>query len=276
MDLTNPTTGTTWRIGQQWDLMFPLDNVPSSLAHVAFPLGFGTGFVGWRYPGVVWMKSLNQGSDGPQWRLDLGAFEGSWSGPGNNINYLTAGNVNFNPQYEARLRVQDKTWIAYAVAHYSKIDLRGVGQTATPAVKNQFKSTGYEIGGLWKPGPWVFKALGYTGNGLGELFGDLVQFGDIKEKGGFLQAGYKFTPNWSAYAFYGYSKPNSNDVVEWLGNGATGLLRSRQSALSLQYSAGDYDLGVEWMYDKLDSTTDGTNRKQTSGNQVSVSAMYHF
>lgn len=81
MDLTNPNTGSTIRIGQQWDLMFPLDNVPTSLSHIAFPLGFGSGFVGWRYPGVVWMQDLNHGSDGPKWRLDVGAFEGNWSGP---------------------------------------------------------------------------------------------------------------------------------------------------------------------------------------------------
>src|SRR3546814_1358570 len=76
MDLTNPESGTTVRIGQQWDLMFPIDNSPTSLAHIAFPLGFGSGYGGWRFPGVVVMQDLNHGSTGPQWRLDVGAFEG--------------------------------------------------------------------------------------------------------------------------------------------------------------------------------------------------------
>ena len=52
MDLTNPDSGSTVRVGQQWDLMFPLDNVPTSLSHIAFPLGYGAGIVGWRFPGV--------------------------------------------------------------------------------------------------------------------------------------------------------------------------------------------------------------------------------
>ena len=39
MDLTNANTGTKVRIGQQWDLMFPIDNSSSSLSHIAFPLG---------------------------------------------------------------------------------------------------------------------------------------------------------------------------------------------------------------------------------------------
>ncbi|WP_449426993.1 hypothetical protein [Rhodanobacter umsongensis] len=279
MDLSNADTGSTIRIGQQWDLMFPIDNVSTSLSHIAFPLGFGTGMVGWRFPGVVWMQDLNHGSSGVKWRLDLGAFEGSWNGPDgavNNTNYLTAGNVGFRPQLEARLHVQDKDWLAYVVGHYSEVDLRGVsGTTATP-VQNTVKSVGYEVGGQWKPGPWVFKGLVYTGKGLGEIFGDMSQFGDIKDTGGYVQAGYNFTPHWSANAFYSMSKPNTDDVIRWMGNGATGLLRNRQSALSLQYAAGAYELGVEWIYDKLDTTSNGVDRKTTSGNQLNVSALYHF
>ncbi len=276
MDLKNADTGSTVRIGQQWDLMFPLDNVPTSLSHIAFPLGFGAGFVGWRFPGVVWMQDLNHGSTGPKWRFDLGAFEGSWNGPGNNLDYLTAGNAGFRPQVEARLRVQDASWVAYAVAHYSRVDLNGVGGTAAAPVQSSVQSVGYELGGTWHPGPWTFKGLVYSGKGLGQIFGALAQFGDIQETGGFLQAGYAFTPHWSANAFYAVSRPDTADVIRWLGNGSSGRLRNRQAALGLQYTAGAYELGVEWMYDKLTSTSDGTDRTTTAGNQLSLSALYHF
>lgn len=276
MDFTNPTTGTTVRVGQQWELMFPLDNVPVSLAHIAFPLGFGTGMIGWRFPGVVLMQDLNHGADGPKWRLDAGVFEGSWSGPGDNTNYLTAGNAGFRPQVEARLRVADTDWVAYVAAHYSEVDLRGVGNVVpNPPIKDTIKSTGYEIGGSWKPGPWVFNALAYTGKGLGEIFGGLVQFGDISESGGYLQAGYHFTPHWSAYAFYGIGAPDKNDVYRWLANSPAGRLKSQQSALSLQYDAGAYSLGLEWMHDKLD-TGNSLGSKSTGGNQVSLSGLYKF
>ncbi|KZC39367.1 MULTISPECIES: hypothetical protein [Rhodanobacter] len=276
MDLTNPETGTTVRIGQQWDLMFPVDGSPTSLAHIAFPLGFGSGYGGWRFPGVVVMQDLNHGSTGAQWRLDVGAFEGTWNGPGNNVNYLTAGSAGFRPQVEARLHVQDKTWLAYFAAHYSKVDLRGVGGTAPTPIKSDVKSVGYEIGGQWKPGPWTFKGLAYAGNGLGEIFGAMSQFGDISERGGFVQAGYSFTPNWSLYAFYAYNKPDTKDVIAWMGHGSTGLLRNRQAALSLQYTAGSYDLSAEWMHNKLDSTSNGVDRKTTTGNQFSLNALYRF
>jgi hypothetical protein len=279
MDIANPDTGSTVRIGQQWELLFPLDNVTASLSHIAFPLGFGTGMIGWRFPGIVWMQELNHGSTGTRWRLDLGAFEGSWNGPDgavNNTNYLTAGNAGFRPQIEARLHAQGKDWLAYAVAHYSRVDLRGVGGTAPTPVKSDIKSTAYELGGQWKPGPWVFRANAYTGRGIGQLFGDLSQFGDIKDTGGYLQAGYSFTPHWILNALYATSKPDSDDVIRWMGNGSTGLLRSRQAGLNLEYTAGAYELGIEWLYGKLDTTSDGTDRKTTSGNQVSLSGLYHF
>ena len=276
MDLGNADTGTKVRIGQQWDLMFPLDNLPASLAHIAFPLGYGTGSIGWRFPGVVLMQDLNHGSSGAQWRLDVGAFEGNWNGPGNNVDYLTAGNAGFRPQLQARLHVQDKTWLAYVAAHYSEVDLRGVGGTAAVPIKDKVKSAGYEVGGQWKPGAFVLKGLIYRGKGLGEIFGAMAQFGDIAETGGYVQAGYSFTPRWSANVFYGISKPDNKDVIAWLGNGAAGRLGNRQSALSLQYTAGAYDLGIEWMHDTLDSTSDGEDRNNTSGNQLSLSALYHF
>jgi len=276
MDLNNADMGSKVRIGQQWDLMFPLDNIPDSLTHIAFPLGFGTGFVGWRFPGVVWMQDLNKGSSGAKLRLDVGVFDGNWSGPGDNLNYLTAGNAGFRPQVEARLRLQDETWVAYLATHYSEVDLRGVDGNALVPVKDKIDSIGYEVGGQWKPGSWVFKGLVYSGSGLGELFGAMSQFGDIQETGGFLQVGYSFTPHWSANAFYGTSKPKSQDVIQWMGLGSSGRLESQQSALSLNYSSGAYALGIEYMYDKLDYTTDGVIQKRTNGNQLSLSALYKF
>ncbi|WEN15525.1 hypothetical protein PY254_02270 [Rhodanobacter sp. AS-Z3] len=276
MELTNAESGTTVRIGEQWDLMFPIDNSATSLAHIAFPLGYGSGVIGWRFPGLVVMQDLNHGSTGAQWRLDVGVFEGSWSGPGNNLNYLTAGSAGVRPQLEARLHVQDKNWLAYFSAHYSQVDLRGVGGSAATPVKSAVTSAGYEVGAQWKPGPWTFKGVAYTGKGLGQIFGAMSQFGDIQETGGYAQAGYRFTPNWSLYVLHAWNKPDKNDVVDWLGNGATGLLRNSQTALSLQYAAGSYELGIEWLRDTLDSTSNGIDRKSTTGSQLSISALYHF
>lgn len=276
LDMDNAATGTKVRVGQQWTLMFPLDNVPDSVAHVAFPLGFGTGMIGWRYPGVVVMQDLNHGSEGPKWRLDVGAFSGNWSGPGSTTNYLTGGNAGFNPQVEARVRVAGSNWVAYAAGHYSKIDLSGVdGATPTP-IRSDIKSTAFEVGGMVKPGNWNIKAFAFTGNGMGQNFGALSQFGDISETGGYAQVGYSFNKNWSLNAFYAVDNPDKDDVLRWRGT-AVGLLNNRQTALNLIYANGPYKLGLEAMHDKLEHTVGTTaNTTTESGNQVSVSAQYTF
>ncbi|RDS79601.1 hypothetical protein DWU98_17205 [Dyella monticola] len=275
--LTNPVTGSTIKIGQMWDLMFPLDDLPDSLSHIAFPLGYGAGVIGWRFPGAIYSQDLNHGSSGPQWRLDVGAFEGTWASPGTPTNYTSAGNAGFRPQIEAKLHVEEeKEWMLFLAAHWSQIDLAGVGNTEPTPIKRQFSSEAVELGGLWTPGPWVLKSVVYTGRGIGEIFGDLSQFGDIKDTGGYVMGGYKFTPNWSANLFYAISKPNANDVVLWLNSGSTGLLKSRQAAANLQYSVGDYSFALEWIHAIIDSTKTGATRTMTSGNQLNVSAMYKF
>lgn len=277
MVLENPLTGSTFKIGQQWDLMFPLDDLPNSLSHIAFPLGYGTGIIGWRFPGIVFSQDLNHGSTGPQWRLDVGAFEGTWNGPGSPGNYISAGNAGFRPQLEAKLHVeQPKEWMLFAAGHWSQINLAGVGGTEATPVKREFSSTAFEVGGQWTPGQWVLRSVAYTGKGIGQIFGDLSQFGDIKDTGAYVMGGYKFTPNWSANLFYAQSKPNANDVIRWLGHGSTGLLKDRQMAANVQYSVGDYAFALEWIHAILSSTSNGTNRVTTSGNQVNVSAYYKF
>jgi hypothetical protein len=277
MILTNPTSGSTVKIGQQWDLMFPLDDLPESLSHFAFPLGYGTGLIGWRFPGIIYSQELNHGSSGPKWLLEVGAFEGTWNGPGSTINYLTAGNAGFRPQIEAKLHVeQPNEWMVFLAAHYSEINLAGVGGTEPTPIKRSFDSTGVELGGRWTPGKWVFRAVGYNGQGLGEIFGNLSQFGDIKETGGYTSVGYKFTPSWSANAFYAIAKPDTGDVIRWMGQGATGLLKNHQVALNGQYTIGDYAFGLEWIHSVLYSTTNRVNRISTGGNQYNLSAYYKF
>ncbi|GLQ93712.1 hypothetical protein [Dyella acidisoli] len=277
MVLENPVTGSSFKIGQMWDLMFPLDDLPNSLSHIAFPLGYGAGIIGWRFPGIVFSQDLNHGSTGPQWRLDVGAFEGTWNGPGNEVNYISAGNAGFRPQIEAKLHVeQPKEWMLFAAAHWSQINLAGVGNTEPTPIKRQFSSEAFELGGQWTPGQWVLRSVGYTGRGIGQIFGDLSQFGDIKDTGAYVMGGYKFTSNWSANVFYAFSKPNTSDVVRWFNHGSTGLLKNRQVAANLQYTVGDYAFAVEWIHAILNSTSNGVNRVSTSGNQVNVSAYYKF
>jgi hypothetical protein len=276
----NNGSGSSWKIGQQWSLLFQTDNVPESDAHIAFPLGYGTGIIGWRFPGAVYSQELSQ-SEGTDWRLDLGAFAGSWNGPGSTINFDTAANADFRPQVEARLHVQSSDTMWYLVAHYSTEDLTGVGGTAVPpAAGNSITTYAYEGGVNWHPGSWVLHAGIYDGKGLGENFGAMAQFGDISEWGGFAQAGYKFTPDWGLYAIYTTVRPNQGDVVTWVGPKAatTAYLKNQDAGLDLLYNNGPWGFGFEWLHaiTRYTNSPTAATTAATVGDQISASAIFRF
>src|SRR5213592_1292093 len=73
-DLTNGRT--TLRIGQFWSPLF--GEVPVSVTHLAFPLGYGaTGMVGWRFPGVFLYQDLSAAGAPLTVQLQLAAMKGS-------------------------------------------------------------------------------------------------------------------------------------------------------------------------------------------------------
>ncbi|MGH8372413.1 MAG: hypothetical protein ACRETO_06745 [Gammaproteobacteria bacterium] len=274
--ITAPDGGSSVTIGQQWDLMFPIYSVPVSLTHIAFPLGFGTGMIGWRYPGIVWSKDLTGAQDASKWRLDLGAFSGQWNGPGNDTNFETAGNVGLRPQIEGRLYFNSGDLTAYGALHFSHQDLSGVtGTTATP-IASSISSWGTTVGVAWHPGSWSLVGAAYDGKGIGQLFASMAQFGDISTKGVFVQGGYKFTSNWAGYLTYATDRPNNADVITWMGAGSAGRLKGQQEAIDLIYSSGPFGVGFEFMHASLESTTNGIDRVTDTGNQESISAIFHF
>lgn len=268
-----------WRIGQQWNLLFPFDNVPESCTHVAFPPALAVGLIGWRFPGVVWSETLAVQGD-ENWRLDLGAFEGSWNGPGNAVNAGTAGNAGFHPQLEARLHVEEREFLWYLTAHYSREELAGVGGTAPIPLGSSVSTHAWETGLRWQLGHWVLHAGAYTGRGLGADFGALVQFGDIAEWGGYAQLGYKFLDGWALYGSYSRVLPNQKDVLRWVPPSTTvpALLASQQATVELMYTDGPWGWGLEWLRALTRYTSDpsGTVTAETGGQQLSVSGIFRF
>jgi hypothetical protein len=272
---------TTFRIGQAWSPLF--GNVPTSPTHVAFPLGYGAaGDVGWRFPGLFIYHNFG-GSESFSTKLTLAAMEGSWSGPGDNLNALSAGNSGI-PQFEGRLDFTGKAsgnpWGAYVVAHYDQKDCNSVNDSAalTPSCPSKsLDGTAFELGGKFGIGPFSMQGNYYTGKAIGQQFGNLTQFGDISSWGGWLQASLKFTPKWSGNLLYGIDDPNDNDVLDAKAN----KVKNQMIAASVMYSTGPYIFGVEWLNDKLNTatrnaTTGDVSRDSITGNQISFSTWYKF
>jgi hypothetical protein len=272
-DLINGST--TLRIGQFWSPLF--GEVPASLSHIAFPLGYGSaGDVGWRFPGVFLYQGLSPKDAKTKVQLDLAAFEGSWNGPGSTVNSLTAGNVSFKPQVEAKINFMGKTgggaWKLYIAGHWDQKDLTGVGGgSAAQHGEDSITGTAAEIGGSFKVNGFLIHGNLYTSKGAGQQFTAITQFGDIKDTGGWLQLGYDFTKRWSGYAFYGMTDANKKDVLTWVGN--SGRIKNQQSALGLEWSLGQYALGLEYLHDEVKI---GPNEDSVKGNEIAFSTRYLF
>jgi hypothetical protein len=264
-DLTNGTT--TIRLGQNWSPFF--GEVPVSLTHIAFPLGYGSaGMVGWRFPGLFVYHEFVADTPGAA-QIQLAALKGS--GPAragtDASNNIGTGEASGRPQLEARLNVAHRTtsfaWSSYAVGHMAWMDSSGTG-----ADGEDLTSWGAEVGASIAPRRLTLHGNAYYGRGLGPQFGHITQMGDIRGWGAWGQAGFDFTRNWSVWVFYGGEQPDAERFRR-----DTGLRLARQqnhvSSALLRFRAGRYALGVE--YFRADTRWSTGLR---TAEQVSLSATY--
>lgn len=261
------------RIGQAWTPLF--GNVPASLSHIAFPLGYGNaGFVGWRFPGVYFYYKFNSNGSSTHFGVDAAVFEGSWSGPGNNVNFLNAGNAG-TPQFELRLNLSSKiskttSFKAYVVGHYDKKNLAGVNAPTSI----DLIGTAFEFGASLKSGGFLIHGNVYSGTNIGQQFGEITQIQhvnkDLSSVGLWVQVGYNFTKNWGVYGFYGLENVDKAQAKAIFPNP-----RLSQNLLDfmLRYKTGPFAYGVELLQSKL---TYGPTEKTASGTQVAFSTLYKF
>ncbi len=261
---------TTIRLGQAWTPLF--GNVPKSLSHVAFPLGYGAaGTIGWRFPGVYVYRILSDKDEKVTRKLTVAAFRGSWNGPGDNLNSGSAGNASFGPQVELRYDASGKTgsgstWGAYLVGHWDQKDLSGADATAPG---DSLDGTAFEFGAKYGQGRFSIQGNAYYGEAIGQQLGHITQFGDIAGWGAWFQPGIKLNKEWSWYLFYGVDDPDDSDI--FLSDQSR--LENEIMATSVEWSIGPYAIGAEWLHATL---TSGTDKVETTGDQISVSAMYKF
>lgn len=277
VDLTNGST--TVRFGQQWGLLFGACPqgaacfVPVSLAHIAFPLGYGSaGAIGWRFPGIFLYQNLTPKGAAVNADLQVAIMANSWSAPpGTTTDSNNAGNAG-TPQFEARINVGGKsdamTWGVYVAGHVDQKDLSGAGASTA---NDKLNGTAVEVGAKITVAGFLLQGNGYTGHSIGQNFGAITQFGRIQSQGGWLQAGYDFTPNWGAFAFYGMDDPKDGDAIA--AAGAAARLKNVMYAGMLRWRAGPFSLGLEYMHDKL---TTSAAHVETKANQWALSALYNF
>jgi hypothetical protein len=276
-DLTNGRT--TLRVGQDWALT--LGQIPESVTHIGFPLGWGSGgFIGWRFPGVFLSQRLIDGRDGGGAELRLAAMQGSWSveerGGGPARPDLPSAGQAGTPQLEARLnlngRAGDASWNAYIAGHYDQKDLTGVTQAGEPEpADDDLTSWAGVIGGSIRADALTLQGNGYVGQAMGHHFAHVIQFGDFEGWGAWAQAGLQFAQNWSIWLYGGTDRPDEDDIR------AAGQPRLGSWLLvpMLRFKAGPYAAGIEWLYNETDYVQ-GAGTETRAGQQVAFSVRFDF
>ena len=257
------------RFGQAWTPMF--GNVPVSLSHIAFPLGYGSaGFVGWRFPGIYTYWGLNGKESPVKIRMDFAVFAGSWNGPGSNTDFLNAGNFG-SPQTELKFNFIAKKWSAYVVGHADKKNLAPVNVDNKNLKLNGLAA---EVGAKYHSGGFLIQGNIYTGKNIGQQFGAITQVQDtaldLHSTGGWFQVGYVFNKKVGIYGFYGAENVNHKDALAAFSNPRT---KHSLYDLMLKYNLRKAAIGIEWLHSNL---TYGKTDSNIQGNQISLSALYKF
>lgn len=269
-DLTDGRT--TVRIGQFWSPTFGY--VPESLSHIAFPLGWGGGgLIGWRFPGIFVYHDFTPEHQ-TRFQLQLAALRGSWSDeffPDN----VSAGEATLAPQLEIRLDFSRRPdtgtpWEAYLAGHWDHKDLSGPG---IDLLDDGFDGWAVSGGIRVRSSPLTFLAQGYIGHAVGQLFAQILQFGDFSSWGAQGQLGYDFDENWSVWAFYGVDNPDDDDDDVPL------RFENQIVSAMLRYRLKQFAVGLEWFHAATNHRLpiiDERDERKVNGNQFALSVRYDF
>jgi len=267
------STRTTFRIGQDWSPTW--GNVPQSVSHIGFPLGWGSGgLIGWRFVQIKLIHALSKPGAAATKRVQLAIMNGSWSDePVGADNQFNSGERSV-PQAEARFDYSKGRFAGYLVGH---IDTKDV------ATGPNLTSNVVEVGFSTTRGDLAFAANGHYGKAMAHQFAQVIQFGDIKGWGAWGQLGYNLSARWSLWGFYGTERPDENDITNNPVTDATGTaialaarrFKSLLTAPMLRYKSGPYALGLEWLHSDIQVGPSANNHTR-SGNQVLLSARLDF
>jgi len=267
------------RVGQYHNLL--LGMIPGSASHIATPLGYGAGQLGWRSPGVTFIHRFKLS---PESNLDIGVQinRNSWRdelptcgagqvAPAANClpNAVSVGEASMLPQVEARIMAfggmaamplpfyLPTKWQVFLVGHWDMKDLSGVGNATLPApamgqtIRDTMTTYVVSGGAKLQLGPVLVAANGWYGQNAGNVFGHIFQMQDlfrpdISGFGAWAQVGFGITKNLSLWGFFGIDKPD--EAKAKLAFPTNARLQNIQIAGQLAYTEGPIQIAAEFIY----------------------------
>lgn len=293
------------QLGQQNDLVFAM--APTSLSHIAFPLGYFTGNVGWRRPGIFGFHTFSLPSDlklEAAWEVGRSQWADAASGVGgattNAPGNISLGEASGAPALEGRVTLAyGKLFTAFVGAHWQNIDLSGYGSGAATSPATATISTTAFNGGLKLTLPvegdmaLTVQGTGFTGKNVAPLIANMTtsatafKFGpngeDVATMGWWAQAGFNLTKEFSLWALYGQQKIDETDFATAnFGTGAA--FENATTNVIAMYRDGGMGLSAEWINFKTTYATAGgtsaaapiTASRDAKSDQYMLTATYFF
>ncbi len=285
---------TNIQVGQQNQLV--VVQIPGSISHIANPVSYGAGTIGWRTPGIRLTQTIP--IDDMKLELAVEAVANKWSNGTANLGTTPAGvgmgEASGLPMFQARAKVDGKagglTYMGYLVGVYHQVDLAGFGGAYTipawAAGKKSISGNVFEVGGKLTFTPVALSFNYYMGNATANMLGSQLIFGDIADTGYWVQLGGNFTKEISLNIAYGANTPDEADIRRVVSNGSAANPNGAGARLDntvlggmLKYQEGGYALGLEYWANKTTWATTPTGAKSstsTDAMQVIATAAYFF
>jgi hypothetical protein len=288
------------QVGQQNQLV--VVQIPASLSHIANPVTYGAGTIGWRTPGIRYTHLIP--IDSIKLELAAEAVKNKWvnevalgTAPPTNwtTNLIGYGESSGMPMFQARAKVDGKagdfSYMAYLVGVYGKFDMNGFGDGyALPAwtTKTTVDQNVFEVGGKVTFAPVSLSGNFYTGKNTANMLGSQLVFGDISDTGYWVQLAGNITKELSLSVAYGADSPDEADIRRVAAGGNAGVPASFTPRLEntlvggmIKYQDGGYALGVEYWANKTTWCTNTalaapTTSVKTDAMQVIATAAYFF
>jgi hypothetical protein len=274
----------TFWIGQQNHLIFALN--PTSLAHVTNPLGYLTGTIGFRTPGIFGFHRFGDADLRHEiaWEVAAAGWNFGASATSGAFNAITSAGASGLPMVELRYTATAGKMASFWVAgHWNQLDLNGPDVVKSSCDTGTACTTKQVISGAaglkLSAAAFTLQGAGWYGKNTGALLGNLNQFtpatyvGDLFGWGAWGQLGFNFTPELSLWYMIG-----SSQVLDWRYAEAQALTRLRNvdnSAL-LQYREGGLAIGLEYVNFFTTVRATATSHEVARANQLALTGNYYF
>jgi hypothetical protein len=283
------------RFGQDHELILGLVN--EGLGHLAYPVTYFAGSLGWREPGIGYFHTIPLGESS---KLELSAqvIKSDWESPTDfgvpsnvsNLNDLSVdlGQLSGLFGFEARAKFTSPHVMAFVAGHWNHVEGTHAADTVAGGAN---LSRNWSVEAATAGVKLTFSGLtvqgfGYVGENLGPLLGEGLQFftsNDIFEWGAWGQVLYSIIPQLNISAIVGTSQPRGSDLQTAVAAestpGAPGAPARASNTIvggMIRYQDGGFAVGPEFHHVIATQMPADGNAINITANQFMLSGMYFF